>query len=726
MRLFNISDDRYEDFKFLLHLDIYDKFVKNYVNYMLKLEKPIIVGRLKHHIDFWKSLNSPDWILDIILHGFKVPFLKLPPVIYLPNNKTALDPENRNWVLETLNEFESFGFISRVTYPPYCVLPLSVAVRPEKNSLIHDESPLNIYVDKSKFKLDGWDHMFEFAKYSNFGIKFDLKKFYFHIEIHDEYKKYFGFSYPIKGKTVYFIWNVLPYGYTKAPYIAKHLIKPLVSNWRHKGFQVSVFFDDGFCVSSSYDELMKFSVQIQSDLIKAGLIPGLEKCVWVPSTSLSWNGLFWNFKEKELKIIDRRIASLLDELKSVASSWPNVSFRNVSKVIGMLISMYPVLCGKEQLFSRYMQTFVNIRNYHDLSWDSVICSDFAPLFVKAKSEIDFWIKNINFFNKRPFLCKPPKVLAWCDASSHAIGGIAIKMNETSNRKIFQLDDCLQVVQGNSAKHWHVDLVHHAMNFVKKWPEFGTCEKYTFHHRMLLENEKAMDSNERELMAVKGLIYGSKSMLSNNCLTVHVDNQNVETVLRKGSGKIRLHRYATEIFDFCIKNSIELNVVSIPRSINRFADMLSKSFDLEDYSVSEEFFNMAQSVSGVKCNIDRFANNFNCKLSVFNSSSFCIGTSGVDCFNYMWSPPFVNWLFLPPSLILRTINKLKFDKGIGLLITPEWKSALYYPYLLKLKLDPNVLVWSFDGKNIFNRGMDPSSHFGPEFNCSVNLWLIDFS
>ena len=77
MRLFNISDDRYVDFKFLLHLDIHDKFVKNYVNYMLKLEKPIIVGRLKHHVDFWKSLNSPDWILDIILHGFKVSFKKI-------------------------------------------------------------------------------------------------------------------------------------------------------------------------------------------------------------------------------------------------------------------------------------------------------------------------------------------------------------------------------------------------------------------------------------------------------------------------------------------------------------------------------------------------------------------------------------------------------------------------------------------------------------------------
>ena len=500
--LFSIEDDRYPDFEFLLSMDIYNKFVQNYVFYMLNRESPIIVGRLKHHISFWRSLNTPDWILDMISNGFKVPFLRKPPVIYLPNNKTALESKNVEWVLETLAEFESFGFISRVEKIPYCVLPLSVAVHPEKLSLIHDESPLNLYVEKSKFKLDGWDSIFEYAKNSDYGIKFDLKKFYFHVEIHEDFKKYFGFSYRIAGKTVYYIWNVLPYGYTKAPYIAKHLIKPLVTHWRYKGFCITVTFDDGFCVSSNYEQLRLASIQIQSDLVKAGLIPGLQKCTWIPARSLSWNGLFWDLARKELKIIDRRITSFLDHLHFILSNWPNVSFRSVSKLIGMLISMYPVLCGKEQLFTRYLQTFDNIRNYNELNWDTAIKSSYRELFQKAKSELEFWLCNINTLNQRSFFMKPPTVLAWCDASSYAIGGVALKMNEQSTRKIFQIDDCLQVVQGDSAKYWHVDLVHRALNFAKKWSGFKDCKDYTFHHRMLTSDKKVLDSNERELKAVK--------------------------------------------------------------------------------------------------------------------------------------------------------------------------------------------------------------------------------
>ena len=724
--LFNIQDDRYLEFEFLLYLDIYDSYVRNYVFYLLNKEVPLIVGRLKKHVEFWKSIKTPEWILEIILHGFKVPFLKEPPVLFFPNNKSAVDPKNRKWVLNTLAEFESYGFIKRVDKPPYCILPLSVAEHPEKLSLIHDESPLNIYVDKTKFKLEGWDTMFEYAKHADYGIKFDLKKFYFHIEIHEDFKKYFGFSYQIEGETVYFIWNTLPYGYTRAPYIAKHLMKPLVTYWRYKGFRITVTFDDGFCVSSSFKELRLASLQIQSDLVRAGLIPGLEKCTWLPSKKLSWNGLYWNLCDKKLQIMERRITNFLEHLQFILNSWPLVSFRTLSKLIGMLISMYPVFCGKEQLFTRYLQTFINIRNYHELDWDSMIKSDFKELFSKAKFELEFWLQNIKKFNERSFFVKAPIVLAWSDASSYAIGGIAIKMCVSSNRKIFQIDDCLQVVQGDSAKSWHVDLVHRAMNFAKKWPEFKECKDYTFYHRMLFLDEKELDSNERELKAVKGLLYGSKNLISNCSVTLHVDNETVESVIRKGSSKIRLHKYATEIFYFCLENEVSLNVVSIPRSINCFADMISKSRDLEDYTVTQNFFEMAQNISGLKCNVDRFANNFNTKLKIFNSSSFCIGTSGVDSFNYDWSLPFINWCFPPPRLISKTINKLRNDEGIGLLITPEWKSAFYYPLLIELKAYPHVKVWTFEGKNVFKKGIDPSSFFGESFKSAVNLWLLNFS
>ena len=58
-------------------------------------------------------------------------------------------------------------------------------------------------------------------------------------------------------------------------------------------------------------------------------------------------------------------------------------------------------------------------------------------------------------------------------------------------------------------------------------------------------------------------------------------------------------------------------------------------DFEDYSVSEVFFNKAQTITGYICDFDRFSNNYNAKTPKFNSSSFCVGTSGVNAFNYDW-------------------------------------------------------------------------------------------
>ena len=93
--VFDLDDSRYLDFKFLEFLDINDFYVRNYVNYILGNEEPIIVGRLRAHLSFWESINAPDWILSIVKDGFTVPFYKLPPPIYLPNNKSSLNPAHK-------------------------------------------------------------------------------------------------------------------------------------------------------------------------------------------------------------------------------------------------------------------------------------------------------------------------------------------------------------------------------------------------------------------------------------------------------------------------------------------------------------------------------------------------------------------------------------------------------------------------------------------------------
>jgi hypothetical protein len=134
-------------------------------------------------------------------------------------------------------------------------MPLQVKESSEKVALIYDMSPLNDFVKQASSKLESWEEMFEYSKSANFGIKFDLKKFYHEIDIAEEDQKYFGFMYQMEDKQdhIYFVWTTLPYGYTRAPYIARQVMKPLIAKWRRLEAMVVVFYDDGMAVSDNYE-----------------------------------------------------------------------------------------------------------------------------------------------------------------------------------------------------------------------------------------------------------------------------------------------------------------------------------------------------------------------------------------------------------------------------------------------------------------------------------------
>jgi hypothetical protein len=61
-------------------------------------------------------------------------------------------------------------------------MPLQVKDTGEKKALIYDMSVLNEYVEKSTFKLEGWEEMFNYSTSANYATKFDLKKFYREID----------------------------------------------------------------------------------------------------------------------------------------------------------------------------------------------------------------------------------------------------------------------------------------------------------------------------------------------------------------------------------------------------------------------------------------------------------------------------------------------------------------------------------------------------------------
>ena len=122
----------------------------------------------------------------------KIPFRKEPPPMVLPNNKSAIVPENVQWVRDTIEEYLKMGFIKKVFHPPKLILPLQVSVHSSgKKCLIHDESPLNDFVEKDSFKQESWIEMFNYSLDASCGITFDLKNFYHEIDVNEEYEKYF-------------------------------------------------------------------------------------------------------------------------------------------------------------------------------------------------------------------------------------------------------------------------------------------------------------------------------------------------------------------------------------------------------------------------------------------------------------------------------------------------------------------------------------------------------
>jgi hypothetical protein len=130
-------------------------------------------------------------------------------------------------------------------------------------------------------------------------------------------------------------------------------------------------------------------------------VPGVTKCIWNPVSNVQWNGLLFDFERFGIAVLDHRIEHTIEKASYLLNNWPAVTFREVSQFLGQLNSMHPVLKGLSTLRLKYLQTFVNLRHFQNMSWDRKIVTDVPALFEKAKEEILFWNENLVGLNFRP-------------------------------------------------------------------------------------------------------------------------------------------------------------------------------------------------------------------------------------------------------------------------------------------------------------------------------------
>ncbi|VDI66658.1 Hypothetical predicted protein [Mytilus galloprovincialis] len=176
------------------------------------------------------------------------------------------------------------------------------------------------------------------------------------------------------------------------------------------------------------------------------------------------------------------------------------------------------------------------------------------------------------------------------------------------------------------------------------------------HGMWVESERSNSSTWKELSAVKKVLLSLINIISGKKVKWFTDNQNVVSIVSKGSTKTILQNLALDIFSACLKYNVNIDIVWIPRTLNEKADFLSRIVDHDDWGISYYIFQLIESLWGPH-EVDWFASDHNFKLLVFYSRFWNENSSGIDAFTVDWYG--VNGLFVPPVfLIPRVINYMR--------------------------------------------------------------------
>ena len=374
----------------------------------------IVAGRLKTHIQFWKSIGASQYILDVIDSGFRIPFHSTPPVSFSNNNKSTL--ANASFVDEAISELLLTNRIFESDAIPHNVNPLSVSVQSSgKKSLILDLRIINKHMWKQKVKFEDLEVALNFLDAGHFMFSFDIKSGYHHVHIFPPHQSFLGFSWFYKGKVKYFCFRVLPFDLSSAPYIFTKLFRPLVSNWRRKGIHIVVYLDDGLGESSSFQVALDCSSKVKGDLVQPGFVPNSEKSLWVPTPVIDWLGFTIDLFQGLFFVPGKKIKRVLSDINLILETGHSTA-RELSAVAGRINYFNFAVGNVTNLMTKFLYIAIVLRSGWDVKF---------PLPPSLREELTFWKENVRLMNGRPIgqRFSATRTIVYSDASDLGVGGI---------------------------------------------------------------------------------------------------------------------------------------------------------------------------------------------------------------------------------------------------------------------------------------------------------------
>ena len=528
---------------------------------------------LKRNFLFWKNyLKASSFVLNVLNNGYIIPFHYPPTKFCAKNNASAL--RNKQFVTDEIEKLSNKGFVAEKFREPFCCNPLTVAEK-GKLRLVLDLRHVNKFINEKHFRYEDLNCLAEILEKDDFFVRFDLTAGYHHVDINEHCQKYLGFAWADGERDRFYEFTVLPFGLSPAGYVFSKIMRPITKCWRGQGFKVVIFLDDGIASNGGSAETKILADIIQSDLKRAGFSVNFTKSDFTPTKRGEWLGMIVDTEKMTFQVPTEKILKLKEKILHVLTN-KFVKAKELAAITGTLSSMHKAIGSLVRFYTRSM--YADIAKT-DTWFDNIQISP------KTLHELVFWLQNIIYLNGLSFIKNPTtaKMVLQTDASSVGYGGY---------------------------------MVHRLEKLI-------CCGKFS-------DIDKTSSSTFRELLAVKLVLKSYGKILHDEVIQIYTDNFNVSRILQIGSAKEYLHDIALEIYLYCLKHNIKIELQWIPREENYTADFYSKFNDSDGWGVDRETFHEINKHFG-PLSVDRFADDRNAKLKKFNSKFYCPGTAQVDCF-----------------------------------------------------------------------------------------------
>ena len=574
------------------------------------------------------TLSLDREIRSTIKDGYRIPFVRDPPTAPFPKHDPILAKGDMDALDQEVSALLTKGSIELATSPGFSSRLFCITKATGGLRPVLNLRPLNAYIAPRHFKMETLGAVTSAIEINDYLTSLDLQDAFHHVLIHPDSRKYLQFRW--RGKIYQF--KVLPFGLSLAPLVFTKVLRPLIRWARAKGIRIFAYLDDLLIAASSKEQSIRDTALVQAKLQELGFLIKMSKSHLTPTQRLQHLGFIIDTRAMTLSVPGSKIRDIRREASKMINKG-SATVRQLSSFIGKTNAMTAAIFPA-RLRSQHLLQLKNISLTADKQW-----TDLVQLTQEAKGDLLWWRSSLQTWNGQCWIPPQTAMDVYTDASETGWG----------------------IVIGN-----------------RSWSGLWSTHQRRLH------------INVKELLTV----YMATDLRECRGKTLNIICDNTSTIAYinrfGGTRSPELLFWAMKLWDGCLRRGTCLKTTYIPSAFSP-ADAPSRQLTGQlEWSISPSFFSRMDRKWGPH-RVDLFASEQNHRLPQFMSWKPCRKAIAWDALQQPWKRLGRVYCCPPWNLIPAVLQKIRQEKVEATVITPFWRSALWFPTIRTMSITPPIPI-----------------------------------